>query len=287
MTTACNLCHTGSGRNNPFTMWSIDGANPRGCMGCHGRDQGETIQLPDDYDNGSGPFNLNGLAKSSGFGLRKQHLLRGVGLCLDCHDDVPRSRVLPESTAPVYYPRSDVYLTTPCSGEDRTGDGLGLDNDGDNRIDADDPDCNASLPVTPGEAAAGCTCAGAPLTVAAFDPASGEITISFGTACNGSDNSVYAGPLTQADIAAYNYSSVICGVGNTGLTTFNPGEGSFFFVIAADDGSDQGSYGEAMTRVDPVGPLYDPASPRRKIYTERAGDGAACGVVQDLVDRCD
>jgi hypothetical protein len=285
MTNTCNLCHTGSGRGNPFTMWSADGTNPLGCMGCHGRDQGETIQLPDGYDNGSGTFDLNGLAKASGYGLRKQHLLRDVGLCLDCHDDVPRSKVLPEDTVPPYYPRADVLIANPCSGEDRTGDGLGLDNDGDNRIDNNDPDCNAALTVTPGEA--GAPCAGAPLTVTGFNPGTGDITINYGVACSGSGNSVYAGPLTQADISAYNYSSVTCAVGNTGTTTFNPGAGSFFFILSADDSSTQGSYGEAYSDVDPASPLYDPNSPGRQVYTERPDDGAACGLAQDLLDRCD
>jgi len=123
--------------------------------------------------------------------------------------------------------------------------------------------------------------------VTGFDPASGDITISHGVACSGSDNSVYAGPLTQADISAYNYSTATCGVGNTGSTTFNPGAGSFFFVITADDSTTQGSYGGAFMRVDPASPLFDSNNPGRQVYTERPDDGAACGLVQDLLDRCD
>ena len=34
VTTNCDLCHTGSGRDNPLTMWSKD--DHLGCAGCHG-----------------------------------------------------------------------------------------------------------------------------------------------------------------------------------------------------------------------------------------------------------
>lgn len=114
-TNNCNLCHTGSQRNNPFTLWSAESPGGFGCVGCHGGDYGETIQLPDGYDNGSGAFNLNGLPKQSGYGLRKQHLRKGVTVCVECHTDVPRSFVKKENVNPVYYARSDTTPSDACT----------------------------------------------------------------------------------------------------------------------------------------------------------------------------
>ena len=132
----CDDCHTGSGRDNPFVMWSITGY---GCTGCHGRDYGETIEA--DYG-----FGLAGLFKASGYGLRKQHLLKGETGCLDCHADVPQCEILPEIVAG---PVALWYGIDPCDSrsEDSTpepngDDSVGLDNDGDGLIDDADSDCN-------------------------------------------------------------------------------------------------------------------------------------------------
>ncbi len=269
-TTTCNLCHTGSGRNNPLTVWSTgDGAanSTLGCAGCHGTNMGETIQS--DINNGSSTFSTAGLPKSSGYGLRKRHLLNGVTTCLTCHADAQRCNINPESTIPLYFPRTDTVPTHPCTSE-------GLDNDGDGRTDSADPDCNAALPLTPGEVAA---CGGG-LLVTGIDPA-GDITLSYGPACGTAETNVYYGPLTQADLASYNYTGAACAQGTGGSLTFNPGAGSFFFVLAGDDLSVEGPYGEAYG-------AWDPNQPGLFFHRERPADAAGlCGVPRDLTGRCD
>jgi hypothetical protein len=125
MTNTCTLCHTSTG-DIPKT-YSSGTDSGHGCDGCH-----------------AGP------------GLRLHHTATGVpadanGLvCADCHDSDPSPPQ--ESSPPPYYLREDVSVKFPCvtasavGGEDRNGDGKGLDNDGDLLYDESDPDCNP-LPV--------------------------------------------------------------------------------------------------------------------------------------------
>jgi PKD repeat protein len=151
VTTNCNLCHDGIGRNNPLTMWSVgDADDGLGCAGCHGRDYGETIGA----DHRGLP--IAGLPKSSGFGLRKHHLNSGINVCLGCHADVLQADIEPEDVGPLYYARADVSLggspVDSCTNEDSANteplgnDSVGLDNDGDHLYDATDPDCAGNVP---------------------------------------------------------------------------------------------------------------------------------------------
>lgn len=142
VTQNCNLCHTGSGRDNPLTLWSTgDNGDGRGCAGCHARDYGETIGA--DY----GGFPITGLPKSSGYGLQKNHISRGITVCLDCHTEQAQGDILTEDVQPVFYARGDVSLNSmsvhSCTNEDtgNDADNLGLDNDGDLLTDSADPDC--------------------------------------------------------------------------------------------------------------------------------------------------
>jgi cysteine-rich repeat protein len=128
LTTNCDLCHTGSGRSNPLTLWSIyNSGNGYGCAGCHGRYYGETI------DSNYSGFGIAGLPKSSAWGLRKVHNNGGVSECYDCHDT--DGEPLPENQQPPYYadPNSGSNVIDPCADN--------LDNDGDGLWDVDDPDC--------------------------------------------------------------------------------------------------------------------------------------------------
>lgn len=132
ITRNCNLCHTGSGKDNPMTMWSIgDADDGLGCAGCHGRDYGETIQ-----QNYRG-FSIAGLPKATAYGLRDRHVASAVSGCARCHTAAPLG-TLPENVAPPYYGRSDVNVTDPCADL--------LDNDGDTLYDFDDPDCSGLTP---------------------------------------------------------------------------------------------------------------------------------------------
>jgi hypothetical protein len=138
ITNNCDLCHTGNGRGNPFTLWSIyDAGNGRGCAGCHGREYGETIGS--DYDNGVALFPIAGLAKSSAWGLRRHHNSAGITECIGCHGDM---EPFGEDVSPIYYsdPVSGPLVTDPCADN--------LDNDGDDLYDAADPDCAPATTTT-------------------------------------------------------------------------------------------------------------------------------------------
>jgi hypothetical protein len=120
MNTDCNLCHTSSDNRNPW-IGSSDGTanNPGlGCTGCH-----------------------------EGTGLRLHHVNNGLGFCADCHTGDPSPP--PEDTVPPYYGTADTNADNPCNSvADENwsiGDFLGLDNDGDNLYDGDDPDCTPDL----------------------------------------------------------------------------------------------------------------------------------------------
>ncbi len=144
LTFNCLLCHTGASFENPLVMWSKQGG--LGCMGCHGRDYGETVES--DYRG----LPTLGKPKASGYGLRKLHLRNGITVCQDCHADVPQQAILPENVNPPYYARSDVALAgeaaDACANEDslNDADSRGLDNDGDLQYERDDADCFVAEP---------------------------------------------------------------------------------------------------------------------------------------------
>jgi predicted CXXCH cytochrome family protein len=82
VTGTCNLCHDGPGSDNPFTLWSKgDADDGLGCMGCHGRDYGETVGA-----NHRGEP-IAGMPKNSGYGLRLHHHVSGITVCAGCHGD--------------------------------------------------------------------------------------------------------------------------------------------------------------------------------------------------------
>jgi len=95
--------------------------------------------------------------------------------------------------------------------------------------------------------------------------------------CNAANNNIYYGPLTHADLAAYNYTGAVCGIGNSGVyDSFNPGTGSFFFVVVGNDGSNtEGSYGTNLNSDTGTRTERPPFAPN------------ACTVVQSLTNRCD
>lgn len=133
ITRNCALCHTGSGRDNPMTMWSKgDAGDGLGCAGCHGRDYGETIG--EDYRG----FPIMGLPKATAYGLRAHHATKEITTCELCHNEAPLG-VLAENVAPPYYSRADVNVSDPCADL--------LDNDGDGLPDSLDPDCAAASPL--------------------------------------------------------------------------------------------------------------------------------------------
>jgi hypothetical protein len=86
--------------------------------------------------------------------------------------------------------------------------------------------------VVPGES---------PQMLASYDRASGAIEVSYAPACSATDHIVHYGPL--ATVRLYFYTASACALGASGTATFNPGTGSYFFLISGNDGSMEGSYG--------------------------------------------
>jgi hypothetical protein len=119
--------------------------------------------------------------------------------------------------------------------------------------------------TTPGEAT--------DLQVTGYDPGTGEISLTFQAACGATDHHLEFGPLGA--VGTLGYSGQVCGIGNGSYDTFNPGAGSYFFLVVGDDGSGvEGSYG--LSRIGGV-------------EAERSADllDPVCAFTQDLSLRCD
>ncbi len=259
----CDACHFSNRRVPTYIGKSNggDGLGAWGCVGCHGRSQ-----------DGSGS-GTNGW----GAGLRQVHFRGGETVCLNCHSDSdPASKTtVGEHVMPEYYANPGTghdIPTDPCNPaptypENYQASTLGLDNDGDGTFDEADPDCSLTAP-TPGEASGRGL---APLLVTGLDKALGVMSLGWDPTCQASDNRIVFGAL--ADVAVYGYSGQECAIGNSGTYdwTYPTDPPSFFFIVVADDGQHEGSYG-----TDSDG-------------TERPAWGAAvtCPLPQDLTRRCD
>jgi hypothetical protein len=77
---------------------------------------------------------------------------------------------------------------------------------------------------------------------AGYDADNGEIDVVYSAACDAAGHTIYYGEL--AGVASYAYSAADCSIGEDGTHSFDPGPGSFFFVVVANDGVEEGSYGE-------------------------------------------
>jgi len=74
-----------------------------------------------------------------------------------------------------------------------------------------------------------------------YDRATGTIAVNYTPACAASHHTIHYGAF--AALPSYAYSGTACNLGASGSASFNPGTGSFFFLIAGSDGSHEGSYG--------------------------------------------
>ena len=112
----------------------------------------------------------------------------------------------------------------------------------------------------------------APLIVSARDPISGDMEVTFESPCEATDNSIYYGDL--ALVSTHTWSGGVCGVGIGGsYSGFNPGAGSYFFVVVGNKSADEGSYGQER---DAAG-----------VETERPDFALnSCSVSQDLSNAC-
>lgn len=106
-----------------------------------------------------------------------------------------------------------------------------------------------------------------PLLATGYDDISGDISVSFATGCNTDDNNIYYGPLSL--VSTLGFTGEVCDVGIAGTAAFNPGTGSYFFLVVGNQALVEGSYGR------------DDGSVERSPFV-----GNACGEAQDLSASC-
>ena len=98
---------------------------------------------------------------------------------------------------------------------------------------------SASAQVTPGETSGTPL---APMRVVDHDPATEDMRLAYQTGCDTIDNNIYYGSLDL--VSSHTWSGEVCGIGASGSHSgFNPGAGSYFFVVVGNDGFEEGSYG--------------------------------------------
>ena len=83
------------------------------------------------------------------------------------------------------------------------------------------------------------------MLVTSYDGGSGAIGISYTPACDSNDHNIYYGDLFN--VAAYDYTGEECDVGVTGTASFIPTLDSTYFLIVANNDSEEGSYGHSTT----------------------------------------
>jgi hypothetical protein len=113
----------------------------------------------------------------------------------------------------------------------------------------------------------------APVLVTDYDPGTQELSITYGSACEATDNNIFYGPLSQ--VSTLGWSGEWCSIGTSGsYSGFAPGSGSFFFLVVGTKGSNEGSYGTNL--------LPGPSVNERSPY-----EGNGCSTTQDLSNPCD
>ena len=191
----------------------------------------------------------------------------------DWNFDIPTGAVTAEVR--LYYQQTSwEYVQFLWLGNDGAGPFLG--NEGQNMLDAylntgQSPPFEmefTSVAVTGGAAGTPGETSGpsvpADQMLASWNGTTSEIDVVYTPACDAVDHVVYWGDL--ANVATYGWSGSACGLATSGSASFDPGTGSVFFVIVAEDGTREGSYG------------LDGATIERP---EATGVGA-CDVPQDL-----
>jgi hypothetical protein len=124
--------------------------------------------------------------------------------------------------------------------------------------------------ATPGEASGPVL---TPLLVTEYDSTTGKLSLSYDSACGTTNNNIYFGPLDL--VATVSWSGDDCDIGTSGAyTEFNPGPGSYFFVVVGHDGGVEGSYGRELGD--------DGTVDERDPYLANS-----CGESQDLDAPCD
>ncbi len=129
MNIACDVCHVdGTWLCTLDSSKGTANSPPYGCNGCHGRL----------YNNQPLSFSQVILHENAGVNC----------VTSKCHANL--GSPYPETSTPPYYGNPDSNVDFPCNNdaqtsEDWSGDGQGLDNDGDGLYDSADPDCGAAV----------------------------------------------------------------------------------------------------------------------------------------------
>jgi hypothetical protein len=84
--------------------------------------------------------------------------------------------------------------------------------------------------------------------LAGWNGSTGQIDVSYTPACDATDHTIYYGDLST--VATYGYAGAECFVGVTGTASFDPGTGSVFFVVVANNTSNEGSYGKDSSGIE-------------------------------------
>ncbi len=245
----CLACHLAPNPNytTPFLKQSAGGVGfePISCVGCHGRAE-------DDADPLAG----------YGAGLRQHHWNAGITNCVGCHPDSNPANYTParEQIDPPYYflpdPSHPTKPTDPCNPPPDYPEGIyaasieGLDNDGDDLFDQDDPNCGGNTPPVAQDDAYS-TDEDTPLVV----PAPGVL-----------DNDTDDDMDTLTAILVSDPSNGSVALGADGSFTYNPDpdyNGPDSFTYMADDGIDSSNVATVSLTVNDVNdpPVADPNGP--------------------------
>ncbi len=104
---------------------------------------------------------------------------------------------------------------------------------------------------------------------AVWDAANNEIDLRYMPACAATDHTVYYGPISS--VPSYGYSGSVCLGDTTGTVSIAPPADNYFFIVVANNGETEGSYGK------------DSSNAQRP---EAVGVGS-CDYDQDLSGTCD
>jgi hypothetical protein len=105
-------------------------------------------------------------------------------------------------------------------------------------------------------------------TMTAARGAAGSVSVTYAPACGATDHTVYAGTLDTLRTGGLTWGQRFCSLGSSGSLSFTPA-GNVYFVVAGDNGTTEGSYGQATAGERPP-----------------AGPGGACSYTQDLSGAC-
>jgi len=95
------------------------------------------------------------------------------------------------------------------------------------------------------------------------------VNVTYTAGCGATDHTVYTGNLDTLLTGGLSWSSRYCNKGVTGSLTFDPGSPNVYFVVVANDGTLEGSYGTGASGERPA-----------------AGSGTGCAYTQNLGGTC-